>query len=220
MKSDTVPIRGVRQRVPKTKTIIFLVETGFILILLMLLLFSDSMKGSSSLIFLFFYSFPSEFIIGLVPHEPVLLYFGNFYSPLTVALVAVSSTVLTEALNYSVFSYIADIELFRKTTGNKIVRKLVAQFNRFPFLAVWIAGFTPVPFYPFRFLVVIGRYPVMKYLLAVFLSRAPRFYILAYIGEVFRFPGWVLIALFVILVIVFNFPLVGNLLKKRASTPQ
>ena len=206
-----------RQPVPKAKMAVFLSEIGLILILLVIWFTSDSIRKSTSLIVLFFYSFPSEFLVGLVPHEPVLLYFGEFYSPLTVALIAVSSTVLAEALNYSVFNYVADSKLFRKFTDRKIVGLMIGLFNKSPFLAIWIAGFTPIPFYPFRFLVVISRYPVMYYLLAVFLSRAPRFYLLAYIGEIFRIPGPVLIALFIILIVAFNIPVIGNLLKKSSD---
>ena len=206
-----------RQPVPKAKTAVFLSEIGLILILLVIWFASDSVQKSRSLIVLFFYSFPSEFLVGLVPHEPVLLYFGEFYSPLTVALIAVSSTVLAEALNYSVFNYVADTKLLKKFTDRKIVRLMIKLFNKSPFLALWIAGFTPIPFYPFRFLVVIGRYPVMYYLLAVFLSRAPRFYILAYIGEMFKFPGSVLIALFIIIIAALNIPVIVNLFKKKSS---
>jgi membrane protein YqaA with SNARE-associated domain len=113
---------------------------------------SDSVHQSRNLWVLFFYSFPSEFIIATVPHEPVLLYFARFHPPWTVALVAISGTVLTEALNYTAFKFVADLQLFRKMLANKAVNKTVVLFNKFPFAALWIAGFTPVPFYPFRFL--------------------------------------------------------------------
>ena len=217
MKPEKKLPREERQPSPKAKMAVFLSEIGLILILLVIWFASDSVQKSRSLIVLFFYSFPSEFLVGLVPHEPVLLYFGEFYSPLTVALIAVSSTVLAEALNYSVFNYVADTKLLKKFTDRKIVGLMIKLFNKSPFLAIWIAGFTPIPFYPFRFLVVIGRYPVMYYLLAVFLSRAPRFYILAYIGEMFKFPGSVLIALFIIIIAALNIPVIVNLFKKKSS---
>ena len=31
---------------------------------------------------LFLYCFPSEFLVGLLPHEPVLIYFGAFHAGL------------------------------------------------------------------------------------------------------------------------------------------
>jgi len=214
MDSDFSPYSKTKLLYSRAKILIFILEISMIIALLAIWLSSDAVQKSKSLPVLFFYCFPSEFLIGLLPHEPILIYYGKFYSPLTVALISVLGTVLAEALNYSVFKFVKDIDLFKKIIGKKVVGKIVALFNRAPFTAVLIAGFTPVPFYPFRFLVVMGRYPVQKYLFAVFLSRAPRFFILAQIGYSFNVPGYFLIALFVVLIITVNIPLVGNLLKK------
>jgi membrane protein YqaA with SNARE-associated domain len=176
---------------------------------------SDSAHQSSNLWVLFFYSFPSEFIIATVPHEPVLLYFAKFHLPWTVALVAISGTVLTEALNYTAFRFIADLALFRKMLANKAVNKTVVLFSKYPFAALWIAGFTPIPFYPFRFLVVLSHYPLIKYLSAVILSRTPRFYLLALLGRTLKLSDWSMILLTAILIIGVNVPLLIRHLKKK-----
>jgi len=72
-----------------------------------------------------------------------------------------------------------------------------------------------VPFYPFRFLVVMAHYPIWKYLLAVFLSRTPRFYVLALIGHAIKIPDYLIIAIFIILIISVNVPILRRFLKKR-----
>lgn len=164
---------------------------------------------------LFFYSFPSEFLIAIVPHEPVLLYFGKFYQPLTVALVAIIGTVMTEAINYSVFKLVIDSNFFQKIRQGKMVTKIVELFKKAPFVALLVAGLTPVPFYPFRFLVVLTRYPLVKYLLAVFLSRTPRFFILALAGYMIKIPDYLLIAIFIVLISAANIPLLRRFLKDR-----
>lgn len=164
---------------------------------------------------LFFYSFPSEFLIAIVPHEPVLIYFGKFYSPFTVAVVAIIGTLLTEVLNYSGLKYITDTNLFQKIRHKKAVNKIVKLFQKAPFFAIWVAAITPVPFYPFRFLVVLARYPITKYILAVFLSRTPRFYILAFVGHAIKIPDYLLIALFVVLIVSMNVTFLKNILKKK-----
>ncbi|MBN1294732.1 MAG: VTT domain-containing protein [Candidatus Latescibacteria bacterium] len=200
--------------------LLFLFEIVMILALLVIWLCSDSIRQSKSLIVLFFYSFPSEFLIGLIPHEPVLLYYGKFYSPFTVAIVSVISTVLAEGINYSVFRFVSDTNLFEKMQRKKSVRKTVELFNRAPFIAILVAGFTPIPFFPVRFLVVMGHYPVLKYMLGVFVSRAPRFYLLALIGYTFKIPGIVLIILFIVLIITAHVSIFGNLLKKEKPANQ
>ena len=96
------------------KASLFALQISFVLALLIVWIISKSLQESKSLWVLFFYSFPSEFLIATVPHEPVLLYFGKFYHPLTVALVAIPSTLITEMLNYSTFKYITDLKIFVK----------------------------------------------------------------------------------------------------------
>ena len=86
-----------------------------------------------------------------------------------------------------------DMLAFQAVSAKKPVRDIIRLFDRMPFTAIWVAGFTPVPFFPIRFLVVMAGYPVAKYLLAVFLSRAPRFFILAIYGEFFDVPGILLV---------------------------
>lgn len=200
---------------PKVKTLLFALQIIVVAALLVVWLSSESIQRSKNLWVLFIYSFPSQFLIPIIPHEPVLLYFGKFYAPLTVALVDIAGTLLTEALNYSVFKYIIDTNFFQKLRHRKTVTKVVELFNRAPFLALLVAGFTPLPFYPFRFLVVMAHYPIWKYLLAVFLSRTPRFYVLALIGAAIKIPDYLIIAIFIILIASANFPLLRKFFKKR-----
>ena len=193
------------------KTFLFALQLSFVLALLIVWATSKGLQESKSLWVLFFYSFPSEFLIATVPHEPALLYFGKFYLPLTVALVAIPSTLLTEMLNYSTFKYVSDLKIFTKLRDKKAVQKMIQFFNKAPFLSLWVAGITPIPFYPLRFLVVLAKYPLPRYILAIFLSRFPRFIILAYIGHKIQIADYILIALFVILIVIANISILQSL---------
>jgi len=209
---STVRTRGATSR---TRTIIFILEIGLILAILIAWLSSESIRQSKSLWILFFYNFPSQFLIAIVPHEPVFLYFSKFYSPLSVTFIAIVGTSLAEVLNYSVFKYVGDLKPVKNVHTSKIVNKLIVLFNKAPFAALLIAGFTPVPFYPFRFLVVLARYPLFKYILAIFLSRTPRFYLLALFGHTIKIPDYLLPIIFIILTIPFSFPMIKKLLEKE-----
>jgi membrane protein YqaA with SNARE-associated domain len=202
------------------RTLLLVLEFLFIGTLLAIWISSGIIQKSTNLLVLFFYSFPSEFVISVLPHEPALLYFGKFFSPLTVALVALSSTVMVEVSNYFVIHYIFDLQVFQKFEHSRSVDKVVRLFNRVPFLALWIAGFTPIPFYPFRFLVVLGKYPIWKYALAIVLSRGPRFYLLALAGNLIKIPNFLLILFFVFLILTADIPLLKNYLKKRKQKKQ
>ncbi len=194
--------KNTNSSVSNKKYYFFIFQIFFILALLVIWISSESIRQNKSLWILFLYSLPSQFLIALVPHEPVVFYFGEFYHPLTVSMVAIAGTVLTEILNYSLFKYITEIKSIERIQKNKFTTKLVNLFNKAPFLALIVAGLTPIPFYPFRFLVVLARYPIVKYILAVFLSRMPRFYILAALGSEIHISTHMFIIIFIIFIIL------------------
>jgi membrane protein YqaA with SNARE-associated domain len=206
------PVRGLNKR---ARNILFALQFLFIATLLAIWISSGNMHKSTNLLVLFFYSFPSEFFIAVLPHEPVLIYFGEFLSPSSVACVALLSTLMVEFSNYFVIRHLFDFRAFQAFRTSASSGKVVKLFNKAPFPAIWIAGFTPVPFYPFRFLVVLADYPVWKYMLALATSRGPRFFFLALAGKMFKVPDIVLILLAVILVLMANVHFIRSFLRKR-----
>lgn len=201
----------------KLHTVVFILQITFVMLLLAGWLFSSPLRQSKSLWVLFFYSFPAEFLVAVVPHEPALLYFSKFHHPLTVALVAGSSTLLAEILNYSTFRYISGLKAFDRMYQHKWIKKLVSLFNRAPFLALWVAALTPIPFYPFRFLVVIARYPLSRYLLSNAAGRLPRFFLLAWFGHSIPIPDTWLAALFAVLLLFIYVPLLKKIIQKKSK---
>jgi membrane protein YqaA with SNARE-associated domain len=206
----------VRHRI---RTVILILEVAFVAGLVVLWLTSKAIHHSNSLWVLFLYSVPSQFLVAVLPHEPVILYFGKFYPPLAVALISATGAVLTEFINYSVFKYVADFKAFEKVIHSRLIVKSVTWFKKAPFLVLWVAGLTPVPFYPFRFMVVVARYPLPAYALAVLTSRLPRFYILALLGNKFAIPNWVIIGLFLVLMLAAVLPLTREFLRKEKNPP-
>jgi len=204
-----------KQVSPRVRTLIVILEVAFVLGLLIWWLGSESVRQSRSLWVLFLYCFPAEFIITTVPHEPVILYFSKFYSPLTVTVVSTAGLMLIEIINYTAFQYVADLRMFQRTLESRLVQKAVALFNKAPFLTLWLCGLTPLPFFPLRFLVVLARYPLAKYLLAVLTSRFPQIYVVALAGEIFQIPNEWIIALFVLLLASALAPIVWHVLKER-----
>ena len=222
--TETAPLRTTektRTAVRTLQTLFFVLETSFVIILLIWWLSSASARQSKSLWVFFFYSFPAECFIAAVPHETAVVYFGKFYSPLVVTLVAVAGTILAEILNYSVFRFMTDFRSFKKLAQTRTVQKMVRLFEKAPFAALWIAGFAPLPFFPFRILVVLARYPLSLYIAAVILSRFPRFYLLGLAGHAFKISDSLLLLLTLLLILVTNIPLMGRFLKKKtvAKTP-
>jgi membrane protein YqaA with SNARE-associated domain len=216
--AERIPLPSERIR-HRARTLLFIFQIAFVATLLGLWIAVPALRQSKSLWILFFYCFPAECLVATVPHEPVLLFFSKFYGPMTIALISIAGTALTEVMNYSIFKYVADLKLFRKMLESRGVQKLVAWFKKAPFLSLWVAGFTPIPFYPFRFLVVLARYPLWKYILAVIASRTPRFYILGLAGGAIKLSDTLLALLTVALLSVGVAPVLGKFLKKRKNSP-
>lgn len=200
----------------RLRTVLLVVESAFVLGLLVIWLASPALRHSKSLWVLFFYCFPSQFVLAALPHEPVILFFGKFYPAWVVALTATAGTLITEVINYTIFETLADLETFQRIRRGRLVSRLVDLFRKAPFPTLWIAGLTPVPFYPFRFLVAMTRYPLPLYALAVVVSRFPRFFLLAFLGRAFAIPNGVIIGLFVVLLI----PALVPFVRERFRRPQ
>ena len=114
-------------------------------------------------------------------------------------------------MNYSIFDFFYGVPALQAASKKRAIRKIMDLFDRMPFWATLVAGFTPVPFFPVRFLVVMTGYPVWKYLLAVLISRGPRFYILALSGGMLDIPGVILGLLFAAMLAAVNVPAVVRL---------
>ncbi len=137
-----------------------------------------------------FYTAISNFFIPWMPHEPAMMFFGTLYNPLLIALAGGIATCWIEFFNYEILKFVTNIERIQRITAKESYKKAERIFSKAPFLALVIAGFTPVPFVPFRVLSVTSKYNILKYLLSVFVGRTSRYYILALTGSALDLPKW------------------------------
>ncbi|MFX0203160.1 MAG: VTT domain-containing protein [Candidatus Hodarchaeota archaeon] len=153
----------------------------------------------SELWILFLYTLPSEFLIAVLPHEPIILYFSKSYNQFTVTWVTLAGTIFIEYINYMLvtlfFKSTRLIDLKRRQTFQNAIH----YFLLIPFFSLVIAAITPIPFYPFRIIAPMSGYPVKKYLMAILIGRTPRFYFLAYFGHIVVLSNKVIILLFILL---------------------
>jgi membrane protein YqaA with SNARE-associated domain len=154
---------------------------------------------SDSYLYLGFYSIPSNTAISLFPHEPVLIYFGKVGNLWLTAIWASAGTLVAGVMDYLVFVPVLNHENISGYKKKKFYRKMVGWFMKWPFATLVFAGFTPVPFFPFKFLCFSISYPLWKFLSAVMVSRFPRYLLYAWIGATIPIPNWVLIASVVVI---------------------
>ena len=150
--------------------------------------------GAGGLAALFVYSIPSNTAISLLPHEPMVLLYGSRSNLWVAAAVATAGTAAAGWLDHRIFVPVVNVERLSGYKSSGLYRRTMELFRRAPFAALVVAGMTPVPFWPFKFLAFSGGYPMRRYLGAIVLGRFPRYAVLLWVGAVFRIPAWVLVA--------------------------
>ncbi len=118
------------------------------------------------------------------------MFFGTLFNPLLIALAGGIATCWIEFFNYEILRFITGIEKVKSITSKEFYKKAERFFGKIPFLTLVIAGFTPIPFAPFRVLSVTSKYNILKYLLSVFVGRTSRYYVLALTGAALDLPIW------------------------------
>jgi membrane protein YqaA with SNARE-associated domain len=152
--------------------------------------------SSRSYLYLLFYAIPANSAVSVFPHEPVVIYFGRHGSILLTALAASAGTLIAGYLDHSVFVPAMNHRAVGGYKGHGWYRRAASLFMRQPFLALVITGFTPIPFFPFKFLSFSVHYPLWRYLAALLTGRFPRYLLLAWLGRVLDIPTWLLVAIF------------------------
>ncbi|HEY2824673.1 MAG TPA: hypothetical protein VGI83_03925 [Gemmatimonadales bacterium] len=165
------------------------------------------------LILLFCYAFVSNVALAVVPHEPVIVWYGAHSGIWVTAAVATAGTLAASWVDHAIFApFIWRLD-WRRVAAGGLVPWLRARFARAPFALIALSGLTPLPFFPFKALAFAARYPRGRYLAAVGAGRFPRYAAMAWLGHVIPVPSWALAAGFVLLIA----PSAWRLLWKRPS---
>ncbi len=155
---------------------------------------------SESYVYLAFYSIPANTAISFFPHEPVLIYFGKFANLWLASLAATIGTVVAGVMDHTVFTPVLNHKSLVSYKRKKTYRRTIDYFVRYPFATLVVAGFTPIPFFPFKFLSFSIHYPMWKYLTALVVARFPRYFLLAWLGAATDIPNWILFGAFLVVI--------------------
>lgn len=149
------------------------------------------------LLALFAYAFVSNVALAVVPHEPVVIWYGPRLGIWVTALVATAGTVAAGWVDHRLFVPLVQ-RIAARRGGTAPGQR---WFAKAPFAILTLSGLTPLPFFPFKALAFTARYPLGRYLAAVAAGRLPRYLLLAWLGFAVRIPAWLLATLFVLLLL-------------------
>ncbi|NIS38776.1 VTT domain-containing protein [Candidatus Saccharibacteria bacterium] len=180
---------------------LILPASGTVLITTVLLIYF--LPEFKNLILFTLYSVPTHILISPLPHEPAIVYCAKYYSPLLISIAGALGCCVAGFLDYRLFSPIINHRSLRSRYENRQwFKKSLALFNKSPFWWLVIAGYSPLPLHPFKFLSIAGNYPLWKFQMAMIVGRTPRFYTFALLGYLIQPPTWLLILAGLLLLIL------------------
>jgi membrane protein YqaA with SNARE-associated domain len=159
--------------------------------------------SSNSYLYLMFYAIPANSAVSVFPHAPVVIYFGSNGNVWYTALAASIGTLIAGFLDHSVFVPVMNLQSLAGYKDKTWYQKIARLFMKYPYLVIVVTGFTPIPFFPFKFLAFSVHYPLWKYLGALLTGRFPRYVMLAWVGSLFNIPTWALFAFFGVVIAIY-----------------
>ena len=127
----------------------------------------------------------------------LLLQYGKFHAPWMVAIAGGLASALGSAVQLLILRRLLDVDVpwLRRFTPTR--EKVAATLEKYPsasFLALLLARATPLPDAPLKIVAAAVRYPIPRYMLALFLGALPYYYALAWVGKKVAIPTWILFA--------------------------
>ena len=156
----------------------FVLSLGvFSITFFLILAFLPNRHGLELLLFYMYMTVACTFLP--LPTPQLVILIGPLFNPYLIAVVGGIGTCLGTLIDYGLFSYALRYEKISKFRNTRIYKYCVRFFRKIAFITLVISAFTPIPFDLFRFLVISMGYNKLKYVLAVFCGRAPRYFLLA-----------------------------------------
>jgi len=153
--------------------------------------------------FFIFMSIATSFVP--IPDFPVILNLaGSGAHPAwLIALVGGLGTCVAGLIDYWVVTQFRRLKSIERLLEHRRYRIAEHYFRKVAFLSIVASGFLVfIPFDPFKLLAATARYDKYKYVAAIFIGRAPRYYLTAVLGEAVRFHPALLGATFLILLAI------------------
>jgi len=158
-----------------------------------------------------------------LPDFPVILHLAGLgvYPLWLIALIGGLGTCVAGLIDYIIVAQVRRIKRVDSLLQHRSYLMMERYFKKVAFLSIVASGFLVfIPFDPFKLLAATARYDKYKYVAAIFIGRAPRYFLIALLGEQFRFDPLLLVATFAILVAIPVVQYVHNRLRWGGERPR
>jgi membrane protein YqaA with SNARE-associated domain len=113
-----------------------------------------------------------------LPTPQVAMDYGQRFSPFLTAVLGGIGSCVSGLIDYTLVAVAFRYEKIARIKTTRTYRYVERLFAKAPFIILVIAAFTPIPFEPVKLLACATQYNRIRFVLAVFAGRAPRYFLL------------------------------------------
>ncbi len=114
--------------------------------------------------------------------------------PWLVAIVAGFATIFAYLTEYLFFTLLFKFDRVANFKNSWLYQQAAPLFDKAKFFILAFASFLPIPSEPLRIYAITRKYSKYGYMMAGFVGRIPRYYLLGYYGKAYVNSPWFLIA--------------------------
>jgi membrane protein YqaA with SNARE-associated domain len=137
-----------------------------------------------------------------LPTAWIILWAARETDPISASLIGVAGTCIANLHDYYIFNFLFGLDRIGKVRSRSFYRSAVKWFERAPFLTLTVASFVPIPIDVVRILAVSTGYSRLRYTLATFTGRLPRYALLAWLGYELKLSNRVILYVFIATVLI------------------
>ena len=118
-----------------------------------------------------------------LPTPQIVMDYAQRYDPVLLALLGGIAFCISALIDYSLVTVALRNGTISKVKETRIYRYIERIFHKCPSVILMLAAFTPIPLEPVKLIACASRYNRAKFLLACFIGRTSRYYVLAKLGK-------------------------------------
>ena len=113
-----------------------------------------------------------------LPTTPMVMEYASRYDPMLVAILGGFAYCIATLIDYSLVTLALRSEKISKITTTRTYCFLERIFQKYSFISLTMDTFSVVPFEPVKLIACASRYNRVKYVIACFIGRTSRYYLL------------------------------------------
>ena len=150
-----------------------------------------------------------------LPTPQVAMDYGQRFNPFLTAILGGIGSCISGLIDYILVTTIFRYEKIARIKTTRTYRYIERLFKKASFVILVIAAFTPIPFEPVKLLACATRYNRIRFVLAIFVGRAPRYFLLERLQRWLLIPRTYLYGSILVLVMI---EIIRRLLKRLRLT--